>query len=70
MFIDHRQEDWPEWLVTAEFVVNNKVHTATKVSPFMANYSRELSVKIAEDGLHFYFSSFFFFIFFIFILYF
>jgi len=26
----------------AEFAMNNKVHTATKVSPFMANYGREL----------------------------
>jgi len=26
----------------AEFVVNNKVHTATKVSPFMVNYGKEL----------------------------
>ena len=26
----------------AEFTVNNKVHTATKVSPFMANYGREM----------------------------
>ena len=26
----------------AEFAVNNKPHTATKVSPFMANYGREL----------------------------
>ena len=26
----------------AEFVVNNKTHTATKVSPFMVNYEREL----------------------------
>ena len=26
----------------AEFAVNNKVHTATKVLPFMANYGREL----------------------------
>ena len=26
----------------AEFAVNNKVHTATKVSPFMANYGREM----------------------------
>ena len=26
----------------AEFVVNNKVHTVTKVSPFMANYGREM----------------------------
>jgi len=41
-FVDHRQKDWPEWLKLAEFVVNNKVHTATKVSPFMANYGKEL----------------------------
>ena len=26
----------------AEFAVNNKVHSATKVSPFIENYSREL----------------------------
>ena len=26
----------------AEFVVNNKIHVATKVSPFMANYGKEL----------------------------
>ena len=41
-FIEHRQKDWPEWLVSAEFAVNNKTHTATKVSPFMANYGRKL----------------------------
>ena len=41
-FVDHRQKDWPEWLVSVEFAVNNKVHTAMKVSPFMANYGREL----------------------------
>jgi len=41
-FVEHRQKDWLEWLASAEFVVNNKVHTATKVSPFMANYGREL----------------------------
>ena len=29
-------------MTTAEFVVNNKTHTATKVSPFIANYKREL----------------------------
>jgi len=29
-------------LAAAEFTVNNKVHTATKVSPFMANYGKEL----------------------------
>jgi len=41
-FIENRQKDWPEWLAMAEFTVNNKVHTATKVSPFMANYGREM----------------------------
>ena len=29
-------------MASAEFAVNNKVHTATKVSPFMTNYGREL----------------------------
>ena len=41
-FIEHRQKDWPEWLAVAEFAINNKVHTATKVLPFMANYRKEL----------------------------
>jgi len=41
MFIDHRQEQWPEWLGTAEFAYNNKVHTGTKVSPFQANSGQD-----------------------------
>jgi len=41
MFIDHRQEQWPEWLGTAEFVYNNKVNTSTKVSLFRANSGRD-----------------------------
>ena len=41
-FTEHRQKDWPEWLAATEFAVNNKVHTATKVLPFMANYGKEL----------------------------
>jgi len=41
-FVGHQQKDWPEWLVSAEFAVNNKVHTATKVSSFMANYGKEM----------------------------
>ena len=44
-FIEHRQKDWPEWLVVAEFAINNKVHMATKVSPFMANYRKELRME-------------------------
>ena len=30
----------------AEFAVNNKVHTATKVLPFRTNYSRELKIGV------------------------
>jgi len=41
-FVDHRQKDWPEWLASAEFAVNNKVHTTTKMSSFMTNYGRKL----------------------------
>ena len=29
-------------MALAEFAVNNKIHMVTKVSPFMANYRREL----------------------------
>ena len=41
VFIDHRQEQWPDWLGTAEFTYNNKIHTATKTSPFKANYGQD-----------------------------
>jgi len=41
-FVDHRQKDWPEWLASAEFAVNNKIHSTTKVSPFIANYRRQV----------------------------
>jgi len=41
MFIDHRQEQWLEWLRTAEFTYNNKVHSSTKTSPFKANYGQD-----------------------------
>jgi len=41
MFIDHRQEQWPEWLGTAEFAYNNKVHSSTRTSPFKVNYGQD-----------------------------
>jgi len=44
MYVNHRQNNWSEWLATAEFGFNNKVHTATKMSPFKANYERELRI--------------------------
>jgi len=41
MFIDHRQEQWPNWLGTAEFAYNNKIYSNTKTSPFRANYRQD-----------------------------
>jgi len=41
VFIDHRQKQWPDWLGTVEFVYDNKIYTATKISPFKANYGQD-----------------------------
>jgi len=41
MCIDHQQEQWPDWLGTAEFVYNNKAHLSTKTSLFKANYGQD-----------------------------
>jgi len=41
VFINHRQEQWPDWLGMAEFTYNNKVHAATKTLPFKANYGQD-----------------------------
>ena len=45
--MEHQQKDWPERLASAEFAVNNKVHKATKILSFMANYGKE--VRIGGD---------------------
>jgi len=39
-------------LATVDFVFNNKIHTATKLSPFKVNYRRELRIgfKIRKKG--------------------
>ena len=42
MYVNHRQNNWSEWLATVEFAFNNKVHTAIKSSLFQVNYEREL----------------------------
>jgi len=45
LFMKYKQKDWPEWLVTAEFAVNNKVHLIIKVSLFIANYQRKSRIE-------------------------
>jgi len=48
MFVDHKQEQWPEWLGMAKFAYNNKKHTVTQISPFQANYG--LSPRMGFEG--------------------
>ena len=38
LFVSHRHNDWPEWIMSTEFTYNNKIYTATHISPFYANY--------------------------------
>ena len=39
LFINHRQNDWQNWLTCTEFSYKDKVHTSTGFSPFFVNYS-------------------------------
>jgi len=48
VFIDHRQEQWPDWLGTVEFAYNNKIHAATKTSSFKVNYGQ--NPRIGFEG--------------------
>ena len=52
MFIDHWQEQWPEWLGTAEFAYNNKIYLGTKVLPFQANSGQNprMGFEIRKKG--------------------
>ena len=52
MFIDHRQEQWPDWLGMAEFAYNNKAHSSTKTSLFKANYGQDsrMGFKVRKKG--------------------
>ena len=44
-FTDYKQKDQLEWLVMAEFAVNNKTHSTTKMFLFMTNYKREMRMR-------------------------
>ena len=49
-FIDHRQKNWPEQSASAEFAINNKAYSTTKVSSFIANCERNLKMVIDIRG--------------------
>jgi len=52
MFIDYCQEQWPDWLVIAEFVYNNKVQTSMRVLSFKANSGQDpyIGFEIRKKG--------------------
>jgi len=52
MFIDHQQEQWPDWLGMAEFTYNNKAYSSTKTSPFKANYGQDprMGFEVRKKG--------------------
>jgi len=45
-FVNNRQKNWPEWLATAEFAINNKTYLATKMSLFIENYGKEMRIGV------------------------
>jgi len=40
LYCNHRQNDWAEWLLIAEFSYNNWIYSSTEQSPFMVNLGR------------------------------
>ena len=40
VFVNHRQDDWADWLPLAEFAYNNRVHSSTRRTPFELDTSQ------------------------------
>ena len=45
------QDDWSEWLSTAKFAYNNRVHSSTGFSPFFLEYGRHAHTPLTMDKL-------------------
>ena len=54
LFVNHRQDDWAEWLSLAEFSYNNRAQASTRQSPFMLNFGKHprLGVEPLRDVEH------------------
>lgn len=48
MFINHRQDDWAEWLAICEFSLNNKNQTSSRQSLFYLNYGRHPRMGVEQ----------------------
>lgn len=46
LFVNHRQDDWPEWLSLAEFCHNNRIQASTRQTPFILNNGRHPRIGV------------------------
>jgi hypothetical protein len=49
IYVNYQQDDCLEWLSLVEFAYNNQEHSATKCSPFFANYGRHPNKGTNQD---------------------
>ncbi|TKA43710.1 hypothetical protein B0A49_13608, partial [Cryomyces minteri] len=50
-FVNYKQDDWTEWLASAEFAANNNVSETTGFTPFFANTGRHPRMGIEPTTL-------------------
>jgi transposase InsO family protein len=51
-YYNYQQNDWAEWLTTAEFAYNNAVHASTKTTSFYALYGQHPRMPLyVEDDV-------------------
>jgi len=49
VYTNFMQDDWSDWLSTAEFAYNNRVHSSTGFSPFFLEYGRHPRTPLTMD---------------------
>ena len=54
MYINHHQDDWVNWISMAEFVHNNRTHSATGTSPFYitSGFHPNWGTTVTSQGLN------------------
>ena len=48
-YVNYDQDDWDQYLHTAEYAYNNREHSSIKMSPFRAVYGRDCTLNISPQ---------------------